>query len=128
MATIAKTIEKTGGDKIDVRISGTKVILGDDEMTLNLSKYERDDPVHIDIGLNARGFLTFGVSDRYAVQIDIPGREYDLVDTGERDENGAPRMKKIAKAFSMANVTVTLWGRASEEAAVNKEEGGENNE
>lgn len=128
MATIAKTIEKTGGDKIDVRMSGTKVILGDDEMTLNLSKYERDDPVHIDIGLNARGFLTFGVSDRYAVQIDIPGREYDLVDTGELDENGAPRMKKVAKAFSMEKVTVTLWGRAVEEAAVNEEEGGENNE
>lgn len=127
MAATARTIEKTGGDKIDVRFSGTKVILGDDEMTLNLSKYERDDPVHIDIGLNARGFLTFGVSDRYAVQIDIPAREYDLVDTGELDENGAPRMKKIAKAFNMANVSVTLWGRA-EEAAVNEEEGGEHNE
>ena len=127
MATIAKTIEKTGGDKIDVRINGTKVILGDDEMTLNLSKYERDDPVHIDIGLNARGFLTFGVSDRYAVQIDIPGREYDLVDPGELDETGSPRMKKVAKAFSMANVTVTLWGRAAEETMTD-EEGGENNE
>lgn len=127
MAATAKTIEKTGGDKIDVHFNGTKVILGDDEMTLNLSKYERDDPVHIDIGLNARGFLTFGISDRYAVQIDIPGREYDLVDTGELDENGVPRMKKVAKSFSMANVSVTLWGRA-EEVAVNEEKGGENNE
>ena len=71
----ATMVEKTGGVKVDLRVSGTKVYLGDDEMVLNLSKYERDDPVHIDIGLNARGFLTFGVSDRYAVQIDIPGRD-----------------------------------------------------
>ena len=124
MAT-TKMIEKTGGDKTPVRISGTKIILGDDEMTLNLSKYERDDPVHIDIGLNARGFLTFGVSDRYAVQIDIPAREYDLVDTGELDEHGAPRMKKVAKAFRIENVTVTLWGSTAEQV---NDEGGEYNE
>ena len=49
----AKMVEKTGGDKVELRVSGTKVYLGDDEMVLNLSKDERDDPVHIDIGLNA---------------------------------------------------------------------------
>ena len=123
----AKMVEKTGGDKVELRVSGTKVYLGDDEMVLNLSKYERDDPVHIDIGLNARGFLTFGVSDRYAVQIDIPGREYELVDSGELDENGSPRMKKVAKPFSMNNVTITLWGRPAESDNRN-DEGGEDDE
>lgn len=121
-----KMIEKTGGEKVDVRVTGTKVYLGDDEMILNLSKYERDDPVHIDIGLNARGFLTFGVSDRYAVQIDIPGREYDLEDTGELDEHGSPRMKKKARAFSMSNVTMTLWGRTV--ATAEETEGGAKDE
>ena len=123
----AKMVEKTGGDKVELRVSGTKVYLGDDEMVLNLSKYERDDPVHIDIGLNARGFLTFGVSDRYAVQIDIPGREYELVDSGELDENGSPRMKKVAQPFSMNNVTITLWGRPAETDNMN-DEGGEDDE
>ncbi len=123
MAATAKMIEKTGGDQVDVRISGTKVYLGDDEMVLNLQKYERDDPVHIDIGLNSRGFLTFGVSDRYAVQIDIPAKEYELVDTGELDENGSPRMKKEALPFKMANVTVTLWGRQATEENRNGEGG-----
>lgn len=121
-----KMIEKTGGEKVEVRVTGTKVYLGDDEMILNLSKYERDDPVHIDIGLNARGFLTFGVSDRYAVQIDIPGREYDLEETGELDENGNPRMKKKARAFSMSNVTMTLWGRTV--ATAEETEGGAKDE
>ena len=120
----ATMVEKTGGVKVELRVSGTKVYLGDDEMVLNLSKYERDDPVHIDIGLNARGFLTFGVSDRYAVQIDIPGREYELVDSGELDENGSPRMKKVAQPFSMNNVTITLWGRPAETDNMN-DEGGE---
>ena len=117
--------EKTGGFHVDIRFSGTKVILGDDEMTLNLSKYERDDAVHIDIGLNSRDFLTFGVSDRYAVQIDIPAREYDLVDSGEVDDKGEPRMNKVAQPFSMANVEVTLWGRAE---VAEQTEGGEDNE
>lgn len=125
MDTTAKIIEKTGGEKVDVLFEGKKVILGDDEMTLNLSKYERDDPVHIDIGLNARGFLTFGVSDRYAVQIDIPAREYDLVDSGQTDENGSPRMNKVAKPFDMSHVMVTLWGRTVDESM---EEGGNDNE
>lgn len=123
----ATMVEKTGGVKVDLRVSGTKVYLSDDEMVLNLSKYERDDPVHIDIGLNARGFLTFGVSDRYAVQIDIPGREYELVDSGELDENGSPRMKKVAQPFSMNNVTITLWGRPAETDNMN-DEGGEDDE
>ena len=123
----ATMVEKTGGVKVDLRVSGTKVYLGDDEMVLNLSKYERDDPVHIDIGLNARGFLTFGVSDRYAVQLDIPGREYELVDSGELDENGSPRMKKVAQPFSMNNVTITLWGRPAETDNMN-DEGGEDDE
>lgn len=103
-------IEKTGGVKVAVEIEGTKVTLGDDEMTLNLKKYERDDPVHIDICLNNVGFLFFGISDRYAVQIDIPAREYEYIDTGEKDENGAARLEKAAKEFDMDNVQFTLWG------------------
>lgn len=34
----ATMVEKTGGVKVDLRVSGTKVYLGDDEMVLNLSK------------------------------------------------------------------------------------------
>ncbi len=118
-------IEKTGGIKVDVAFSGNKVILGDDEMTLNLAKYERDDPIHIDIGLNAWGFLTFGVSDRYAVQIEIPARSYVYQESeDEVDMNGQPKTEKIAQPFDMSKVTVILWGRTVEEI----EEGGNNDE
>lgn len=121
--TKATIIEKTGGVYVDVTFAANKIILGDDEMTLNLSKYERDDPVHIDIGLNSMGFLTFGVSDRYAVQIEIPARKYELIESEELDENGQPRMERVAQPFNMAAVVVVLWGRAT-----NDNEGGENDE
>ena len=121
--TKATIIEKTGGVYVDVAFEANKIVLGDDEMTLNLSKYERDDPVHIDIGLNSVGFLTFGVSDRYAVQIEIPARRYELVESEELDENGKPRMDRVAQPFDMAAVVVILWGRAT-----NDNEGGHNDE
>lgn len=118
-------IEKTGGVKVDVAFNGNKVILGDDEMTLNLAKYERDDPVHIDIGLNAWGFLSFGISDRYAVQLEIPARSYVFQESeDEVDENGNAKIEKIAQPFDMSKVTVILWGRIAEEIA----EGGNNDE
>ena len=122
---MAKIIEKTGGVKIDVTFDGNKVILGDDEMTLNLKKYERDDPVHIDIGLNSRGFLTFGVSDRYAVQIEIPARSYEYVQTEELDDNGQRKTEKVAQPFNMDAVTVILWGRSADEIVT---EGGNDDE
>lgn len=122
---MAKIVEKTGGVKIDVTFDGNKVILGDDEMTLNLGKYERDDPVHIDIGLNSRGFLTFGVSDRYAVQFDIPARSYEYVQTEELDDAEEPKTEKVAQPFSMDTVTVTLWGRSADEITT---EGSDNDE
>ena len=54
-------------------------------------------------------------------------REYELVDSGELDENGSPRMKKVAQPFSMNNVTITLWGRPAETDNMN-DEGGEDDE
>ena len=124
MSTKPIFVEKNTGEKISVEVSGNTVILNE-EMMLNLSKYERDYDVHIDICKNSFGMLTFGVSDRYAVEIDIPARAYDYIDDGE-DAEGKPKTKKVAKPFDMSNVTVTLWG-----LEVNEEQeqtGGENNE
>lgn len=49
------------------------------------------------------------------------------MDSGELDENGSPRMKKVAQPFSMNNVTITLWGRPAEADNMN-DEGGEDDE
>ena len=62
-----------------------------------------------------------------AEKIGLGSREYELVDSGELDENGSPRMKKVTKPFSMNNVTITLWGRPAESDNRN-DEGGEDDE
>ena len=38
-----KVIEKNEGAKIPYEVKGTKIVFNDDELTLNLSRYERDD-------------------------------------------------------------------------------------
>lgn len=116
-----KIIEKNDGEKILIEVSGNTLTLNE-EMMLNLSKYERDYDVHIDICKNAYGMLTFGVSERYAAEVDIPARAYDFVDDGV-DTEGKPKFKKVAKPFDMSNVTVTLWGLEVTE----EQTGGENN-
>lgn len=100
-------IEKNEGPKIDYSTRTTKLTLND-EITIDLSKYERDFPVHIDICRNEFDMLTFGLSTRYVAQIDIPAREYQMVENGA-DEEGAPKYDKVAVPFDMGKVTLTLW-------------------
>ena len=52
----AKIINKNEGAKIDYEIIGNKIIFND-ELMLNLAKYERDDPMHIDICMDEFGCL-----------------------------------------------------------------------
>ena len=60
-------VEKNEGPKINIEIVGTKVVL-EEEMTLDLKKYERDFDVNIDICTNEFGFMMFGVNERYVAQ------------------------------------------------------------
>lgn len=102
-------IEKNEGPKIGVEVNETSIIL-DEAMTLDLTKYERDFNVNIDICTNKFGFLVFGVSDRYAAQISIPARSYETVIDGT-NEDGKPREIKNPLPLDMANVTITLWAK-----------------
>ena len=47
-----QVIEKNEGTKLDYEVVGTKLFLGDDEIMVNLAKYEKDEPVHIDVVRN----------------------------------------------------------------------------
>ena len=75
-----QVIEKNEGTKLNYEVVGTKLFLGDDEIMVNLAKYEKDEPVHIDVVRNWDGALatSIGKSDdlSYAAQIDIPARAY----------------------------------------------------
>lgn len=100
-------VEKNEGTKINYSVEDTKLTLRD-EMTLDLEKYERDFPVHIDICKNKFGMLTFGLSEKYVAQIDIPAREYNEVQNGT-DEEGNPKIDKVPVPFDMNKTTLTLW-------------------
>ena len=88
-------IEQNEGKKIAYEVEGNKITFGDDEITLNLEKYERDEEVRINVCTDDNHILIAGLSKYYVANIIIPARSYD--------EEGAP------VPFSMENVKLVLW-------------------
>lgn len=70
-------VEKNVGTKIDYEVTGTKISFADGELTINLAKYQKDDPVMKDIMVDADGCLSIGSGRYYAAQVEIPAREYE---------------------------------------------------
>ena len=105
-------VEKNEGAKIPYEISDNRITFGDDELTINIERYERDDANHIDICRDSFGNLITGVipglADNYAAQIDIPPREYDFVADGVDDE-GESREVPVPIDFDLKKCTLTLW-------------------
>ena len=87
---------------IPYEVSGKKVIF-DDDLSINLSKREKDDPVHIDVCYDEDGELCIGAAAgwAYVAEIDIPAREY-IEPAGEEE---APE----PVPFDIDKVTLTLW-------------------
>lgn len=128
-----KVIEKNSGLKIVYGINGSMIFLGDDEMALNLARYERDDANHIDICRDKYGNLVSGVipglAEKYVAQIDIPPREYvekeiagadadaeAAQEAAEPTEDNMPggmmnrqTVEREAVPFNIENCTLTLW-------------------
>lgn len=104
-------IEKNEGEKISYVIKGNKITF-DDELMLNLEKYERDDPNSLDICRDKFDNLVCGVipgvAETYVAQIDIPAREYDYIADGV-DDNGKPKEVPMPLPFDMKKCTLTLW-------------------
>lgn len=105
-------VEKNEGEKIAYEVSGTKITFGDDELMVNLKTRERDEVVTLDICKDTQDGLTVGINTEareYVAQITIPAREYEIVDTGEQDEDGNPITQRNPVAFDMKKCTLTLW-------------------
>lgn len=105
-------VEKNKGEKITYEVSGSKIFFGDDELMVNLKTRERDEEVTLDICKDTQDGLTVGVNTEareYVAQVTIPAREYEIVDTGQEDEDGNPIMERRALPFDMKKCTLTLW-------------------
>lgn len=112
MAAKIIVVEKNEGEKIAYEVSGTKIIFGEDELMINIKSRERDEEVTLDICKDTQDGLTVGVNTEareYVAQVTIPARGYEIVDTGEQDEDGNPIMERKALPFDMKKCTLTLW-------------------
>lgn len=105
-------IEKNEGAKIPYSVSDTKVCF-DDELTLKLSKLQKDEPVHKDICYDPEGDLIIGVEGGryYVAEIDIPAIEYEEVpvETEDSDNQMGESVNLVPKPLDMDKVTLTLW-------------------
>lgn len=106
-------VEKTPGAHIEYALSGgKKITFGDDELTINLASRERDFEVSLDICIDEEDGVVIGTGGRaqkYAAQIVIPARRYDVIEDGE-DENGEPKEVPMPIPFDMSLCTLILWG------------------
>lgn len=96
-------VNKNDGTKIPYEEYGTKICF-DDDLTINLSKREEDEPVHIDVCYDADGALVLGAAAgrRYVAEIDIPARNYTESASGEETT-------RFPVSLDMEKVTLTLW-------------------
>lgn len=94
-------VNKNEGAKIPYVVEGNKITFRD-ELTLDLSKYERDYQVNLDICNNKDNILIIGLSDYYVAQLEIPEKKYTEVIQEEETI-------RVAEPFNMDNVTLVLW-------------------
>ena len=106
-------VNKNEGPKIPYSVRTTKITF-DDDLTINLAKRERDDPVHIDVCADRDGEMVIGAAAgrRYVAEIDIPARRYEeQSEQGEQGE-GEPEGEGTAPVpipLDMSLVTLSLW-------------------
>ena len=85
------------GPKVAYNVEGNRIFFGDDELMLNLSKYERDEEVTIDICTDDDNIIIAGLSKYFVANIIIPARAYKDTEKTE------------PIAFDMERVTLCLW-------------------
>jgi hypothetical protein len=100
--------KKNQGTYLPYNLTGHTLSLRYGELTLDLTQYQCDYPVHLDISADASGALVLGPSHRYLAEIDIPAREY-IITAGEKDDIGFPLLYKAAVPLNTAKVFLTLW-------------------
>lgn len=111
MKVIYKTLEAKK-NHLEYKLEETRLTIND-ELSIKLDKYERDEDAHLDVCMDCYGNLVLGVipglAQRYAVQIDIPARTYHDEDSGKTNEDGESIILPMADPYNPDNTTLTLW-------------------
>ena len=105
-------VVKTQGKHIADEVQKNKLVFGDDELSVNLASRERDYEVTLDICIDTEDGVVIGTggkAQKYAAEIVIPARRYDMIEDGV-DENGEVREVPMPIDFDMTLCTLILWG------------------
>ena len=91
-----------------IQILGNTVVFRDGELSLDLSKYERDFEVKIDITENGYNQLQVGLSKKYVAQIVIPEREYKDVPYEKANDEGVMEtlIEKVVQPFNITKTKI----------------------
>ena len=101
-----KIIDINEGTKIPYEVNGTRITF-DSMLTIDLSRYQKEEERVIDISLND-DMLQMGLGKWYIANISLPPKEYELVENGT-DENESIIYNRVPKKLEMDKVTLTLW-------------------
>lgn len=115
-----KVIEMNAGEKIAYEQSGTRLFFGDDEIMVNVEKYQKDWDVQVDICRDKSGNLTIGTESalRYVAQIAIPAATYTetpitpAAEIGDNESEGGMNHDNIQRdknPINMGDVELSLW-------------------
>lgn len=107
MESKIQVVEKNEGAKIAYEQSGTRIFFGDEDLMLNVSKYQRDYPLQVDICKDGYGNLVIGPGLWYVAQIDIPAIKYEPVEEPVEMGGDTPAPKPLP--IDMSEVVLTLW-------------------
>lgn len=116
MDIIYKTAERSSGpyeyplSSVSFELNGSVLSFRDGELSIDLDKYRRSFPVHLEVSENEFGMLILGTARRLAVEIDIPAIELEYT-FGEADDIGFPKMYKAAKPLDTDKLRLTVWER-----------------
>lgn len=110
-------IIKTPGKHIPYTTVGNTLVLGDNDLGINLKNREKDELVTIDVCKDKNGELTMGTAAGllYAAEIEIPARQYTETEEKNPDykEGGMESeyiTKRLPVPFNIDDCTIRLWG------------------
>lgn len=101
-------IEADSGLKINYKIDGTKISFNNEQMTIDLAKFEKEYTLQLPISQDFDNCVTTGTSKKMWAMITIPTKQYIL--TPVDDPNATiPLYTKTAIPFNMRGCRMILY-------------------
>ena len=88
-----QVVNMSSGRKVPYELRETTLDFANGALAIDLSRWQEDDPVTVDIKATRKGHLTTGRGSYYVAQAEIPARQYQepAEDSGDRTDGGGER-------------------------------------